>query len=542
MAEHLTLPVREFDDRMYHASRAAYWLQHHSVLGFTTHNPRQVSFPIGGELWFFWPLLFTRGEGAAQLVFGLGFPLCAAGVYWTLREAGASRSAAVLGTATFCFAPMVLFHTRGLRGELWAALYAVGCAFWTLRAARDEAGRTLPYVMAGLCFGLAVGVKVTVLPLALGLAVLGLIVAKRKAAASGAVLAGVVVGLIFGGFVAIVAYNWKTFGHPLGSRDFREVHSADISRTQVRAHAARTMMSFLDPPMTPSPAARDSLTRAGERFASALGADVVLPMEDRPWPGRYAYQVGPFAGGYSIAGVAWITLLIVALVGIAWDVARSWPRVRLSTTSLLVLFAAPALLAPAFAIRWTAGVNRFWLPAYALGVIVFVPMLERYASRRRWVTITCVIALVAMAAPAAYEHFARSRELLTTEWSPVGLDEPFFEPVARIGDDAATILLMSGTDDVRDYPLFAPRRGFVNRVVSWGLGPFDEPRLRQLLTERGVTHVLIYPDAGPTTEPFVKWLTLQPDWQDVPLPYTPGMRLFARQTRPNGPPASLPIR
>ena len=54
------MPIHAFDDRMYRASRVAYWLQHHSVLPWTTHNDRQTAFPFGSELLFFWPVLFTR--------------------------------------------------------------------------------------------------------------------------------------------------------------------------------------------------------------------------------------------------------------------------------------------------------------------------------------------------------------------------------------------------------------------------------------------------------------------------------------------------
>src|SRR5688572_14366780 len=50
-------PVHGFDDRMYRASRAAYWIQHRSLLPWDTANERQVSFAFGSELVFFWPLL-----------------------------------------------------------------------------------------------------------------------------------------------------------------------------------------------------------------------------------------------------------------------------------------------------------------------------------------------------------------------------------------------------------------------------------------------------------------------------------------------------
>jgi hypothetical protein len=547
MAEQFALPVREFDDRMYHGSRAAYWLQHRSVFGYTTHNERQVAFPFGGELWFLWPLLFTRSEAAAQLGFGVALPLCAIGIYWTLREAGASRSAAALGTVAFCFAPMVLYHTRGIRTELWAALYASGCAFWALRAARDD-GRAIDFLLAGACFGLAVNVKATMLPMMLGLAVLPWLARRDKGYAAAAVVAGAVAGLVFSGFVATAAYNWREHGHPLGSRTFQEVHRADVSRTQVRTHAARFLLALLDPPAAPTPAVRDALERTGARLARALRADAPLPHEEKPWPGTYAYRVPAFGGNYSLAGFVWAPLLVVALVLAAWDVARTWPAVRLSPPALAALFAAPALLGAVVMIRWTAGVPRFWVPAYALGVLVFVPMLDRFATGRRWVGAACAVALLLMAAPAAWFHAQWSHANLTTELSPVGLDEPFFEPLAHI-EDGSTILLFAAAD-ARDYPLFAPRRGFANRVIPWGPASLDVARTRRLLQDGGVTHVLVQTDPQPDwsgnatrdVDPIVDWLTRQPDLAEIPLPYTPRVRLFAVRWRRNGPPATGPIR
>ena len=536
-AERFALPVREFDDRMYHGSRAAYWLQHRSVFGFTTHNERQVSFPFGGELWFFWPLLFTRSEMAGQLGFGLSLPLMALGAFWTLREAGASRNAAALGVVTLCFAPMVLYHARGLRTELWAALYATGCAFWAIRALRDAQQRLVPLVLAGLCFALAVNVKATTLPMALGLVVLALI-GPRKPRAFAAVALGVVAGLILSGFVATAAYNWHTFGHPLGSNHFRAVHAADISPSQLRTHAARATLSLVDPPVAPDPLAR-ALESAGASLLKLVYADAPLPREKQSWPGPYVFHVEPFAGNYSLAGLAWVPLLVVALVLVARDVARSWPRVALSSTSMLALLAAPMLLAPVFMLRWTEGVPRFWVPAYALGVLVFVPMLDQWAAPRKWRRVACAVALALMALPAAFAHASRSWGDLQAKFSPVGLEEPFFEPLAHI-DDGSTILL-AGVSDVRDYPLFAPGRGFANRVVSWGSGPFDATRMRTVLDEDRVTHVIVQTEPPVDFAPMVNWLTAEPDFAEITLPYTPRMRLFARRGT-NGPPATTPIR
>src|SRR5688572_6858041 len=84
--EQLFLPVSNIDDRNYRASRAAYWLQHRSILGWQSHNDRQVAFPPGGSLPFFYGILFTRNEAAGLLMTWSAYPPAATGMYFLLRS------------------------------------------------------------------------------------------------------------------------------------------------------------------------------------------------------------------------------------------------------------------------------------------------------------------------------------------------------------------------------------------------------------------------------------------------------------------------
>jgi len=45
-------PLFEGDEKMYHASRVLYWLQHQTVFPYITHNDRQNVFTFGSELFF----------------------------------------------------------------------------------------------------------------------------------------------------------------------------------------------------------------------------------------------------------------------------------------------------------------------------------------------------------------------------------------------------------------------------------------------------------------------------------------------------------
>lgn len=88
----LLVPISGFDDRMYHASRVLYWIQNASALPFTTHNDRQVVFGFGSELFFLWPILFTKTELVGRVVFWLGYPAAALGLYILACELGIGRA------------------------------------------------------------------------------------------------------------------------------------------------------------------------------------------------------------------------------------------------------------------------------------------------------------------------------------------------------------------------------------------------------------------------------------------------------------------
>ncbi|HEY0905791.1 MAG TPA: hypothetical protein VGE17_01205, partial [Methylophilus sp.] len=88
-------PLQNFDDRMYHASRVIYWIQNQSVFPFDTHNIRQTMIPFGSELFFLWPVLFTKTEAMGRIVFWLAFPLAAIGQYYLLRALKLSQTVAL---------------------------------------------------------------------------------------------------------------------------------------------------------------------------------------------------------------------------------------------------------------------------------------------------------------------------------------------------------------------------------------------------------------------------------------------------------------
>jgi hypothetical protein len=321
----------------------------------------------------------------------------------------------------------------------------------------------------------------------------------------------------------------RDFGHPLGSRDFRHVHSAELTSQQVRTHLARSLVVLLEPPVA-SAALEQAWEGFDARLLHALHVDRALPMEDQPWPGRFFPAVKPWAENYSLLGMAAVIAMIICFAA----AIRHRPR---EPVPIIALLALPLLLASMLMVRWMGVIGRFWIAPYALGVVIVVILIASY--RRRAATIVCTFTAAALLAPATFHRVQLFREALTSPINLAELDEPYYEPLAHM-PDGSTILLAAG-QATRDYPLYRPRDGFANHVVSWGTSPFDAARMDVLLRHENPTHVIVEDDRQldfqwhlpVPTPPMVAWLAAHRDFREIPLPYTPHMRLFARRDVPD---------
>jgi hypothetical protein len=128
----IATPIHIGDEKMYHASRVIYWIQHQSTFPYETHNDRQTVFTFGSELFFLWPVLLTRSELIGRMVFWLGFPCAAVGQYFLLRVMKLNRSLALIGVLILISTPIVNRSSVGLKPEMWTvvALLATPTGPW----------------------------------------------------------------------------------------------------------------------------------------------------------------------------------------------------------------------------------------------------------------------------------------------------------------------------------------------------------------------------------------------------------------------------
>jgi hypothetical protein len=532
-------PLSHFDDRMYRASRAAYWLENRSILPWETHNDRQVAFPFGSELMFFWPVLMTRSEAVGRTVFALVAPLCAIGAYLVAREALVSRTAALAGALLLVVTPQVAQTFTGLSPESWLALFALGAAFFALRAARQRGRAARVFVMIGVFVALAMNVKATAIALVPVALVLPWLVARGGGASRWsrmkAIAAGGAVGAALSGITLLLAGNFLREGHPLGPPMMVAVHSADLSPRQVRTHVARFLVAMIDLPVDAGRTVQTRLTESGRAFLATTGADQPITLEKNreQWPGTYSFDAGDGSLRYSTGGMMWVIALAAATAAVIADLFKHRGNARLGSAGVLAWLSLSMLAFTLLTIRWMGQVERFWVAAYALGVPLIVVEVSRVVRRRRWLRYVVTIVLAITAIPTV-RGLARAVATPSADATRL-VDEPFVTTLHHIPPGSRILLVASQA--VRDYPLFAPRRGYANEVHSWGNEPFTPQRLAAVLDEHDITHVVLESDAviAQHWRPYLRtvemtqWLRRRRDWEEVARGQT-SMPLFVRRS------------
>lgn len=516
------------DERMYHASRVIYWLQNQTVFPYVTHNDRQIVFTFGGELFFLWPLLFTKTELIARMIFWLGYPLAIVGLYTLLRVLQAGRIVSALGSLVFAATPIVIRHAVGLKPELWLTLFVIGAVFWVVRACRQSDQRGLSFLGAGLFLALSINLKFTALALLPGVLALPWLMGlpQKKLLSERLIILGFVVGLFFSGLVITVGFNLANYGHILGPQPMRQVHASDLSPIQLYTHAVRLPFLLFELPEAPSPT-REILTNFGQATLHFLRANHPLPLEkEEGWPGLFVYVMPQHANNFSGGGLIWLPVLAIGLIAFIQDLRSSYPHLQLSPLSLLVMLDLLFLFSIIFLVRWMphSGLpERFLVAPYTLGLAISGVILSRFISGHKLAQAITLILVVFTVYPSLQLQMDRIKNIISSPILKEQLDWPFAEALNYIPAQAR--ILFVGSQAVADYPLFAPNNGYANQVFLWGKYPFDSRRMQALIETKQITHVLIENDQIldfhwdppiPTTD-MVAWLAEQPNFNEIKL-------------------------
>ncbi|MFN0131585.1 MAG: hypothetical protein ACKVW3_03485 [Phycisphaerales bacterium] len=523
------VPILGWDERMYNASRPAYWIGYQSVLPSITHNDRQVTFPLGAELWLGWPMMMTRLEWPARLTHWLAHPAGALGVFWLARAIGAPRVFALGGALLFASTPSVMLNAGfAQKQDLWTAVFVIQAAFWVVRAGAHDAARAS--FLAAYAIAFAANVKITALACLPALALLVLLAGSWHAMVRRSISCtlGLLAGLVLSGLVVTVAYNARTYGHPLGNPKLSALGKPDFSLRQTWTHAVRAPLFLFEMPDIPSEPLRRSIERGGKSVIMTLGADRPLRLEeDAVWPGAFAFTAPSTGWRYSLGGTFMLPALTIAAIVALRELRRSWPSPRLSAASWAAGTAIPLFLGLVFMVRWMGGAaERYWIGAYSLAVALISFHAYRFVewreARRALRLALAAAALIWAVYPSIVAH-ARRVDWASSPERAAGADEPFADAIAAMPKGARILAFLSQA--TRDYPLFRPRDGYPNYVASWGKARPDRERLVRLIERHRITHVLfsnqhaigLHWDGGIDIRAAVEWTRSLPGARQVPI-------------------------
>jgi hypothetical protein len=535
LTQYLT-PIVGGDERMYHASRVLYWIQNRSVFPYVTHNDRQNVFSFGSELYFLFPILFTKTEIVGRMMLWLGYPMAVVGLYSLLRELGANMMTSLVSILVFVATPIVIRYSIGLKPEIWLAVFVLGTGFWAVRACKRQDRVGKPLFLTALFSILSVNAKFTALAFLPAVLALPWLIGKGgKALRVRSVLGGIVAGLLLSGLIVTFGFNLTNHGHILGPKAMQEIHSSDISPVQIYTHAVRLPFLLLELPEMPSSIVRGHLGGLGNDIIAFLGADEPLPLEkNEGWPGLYVYAQPEYANKFSLGGIVWLPMLTLGVLRLVRDLIASYPDLRLNLLSVLVTLDLPLLCGDVFLVRWMvhSGVpERFLVAPYALGLAISMVLLRELVAKHKFLRSAAIVLVVYLVYIPLRLQLLDIDSRIVSPIQAEQVDEPFSEAMGYI--PAGSHILFVGSQGTRDYSLFAPRDGYANRVTSWGKLPFDSARMQDLIRDNQITHVLIEDERAVgflwsphiATVEMVTWLANHADFSQVVL-QAKRMRLF----------------
>ncbi len=172
----LATPPTNWDSLTYHLPRAAQWVQH-GGLGYVDAAPTQRInvFPPNAEIAIAYTLALARGDwlvAAPQLLAEL---ILLVTIFGTARRLGFARSSAAFAALLFATFSNIALESVTSQNDLVVASFVAAAAMFIIgREPREQA-------LAGLAIGLALGTKLTAVFALAPIAVLAVLVLRRRA-------------------------------------------------------------------------------------------------------------------------------------------------------------------------------------------------------------------------------------------------------------------------------------------------------------------------------------------------------------------------
>jgi len=213
-------------------ARAAHFLQRNNISYYDAGYVQQLSMQKNSEILMIYALVVSGyNENLTQLIQFIAYWIAAIVVYGISREIGLNRSAGLFAALVFSLLIECIMQSTTVRNDMLITAY-IGSITYALFAFKNSRKRNY-LIMAGMGIGLSLGVKasmVVVFPSLIVIAVTLMFLENHDPFISNlkSIALLIVVSIFFIGIFALPAgylENQRVFGHPLGPKSFRELHS-----------------------------------------------------------------------------------------------------------------------------------------------------------------------------------------------------------------------------------------------------------------------------------------------------------------------------
>jgi hypothetical protein len=444
-----------WDPMAYHLSRAAFWIQNHSVTQFTGGTVRELGYPPNAEILDAWTMLVSGADHLANVVQLVALIGTGVAIYLGARMLRFGRGGSLLAGLLFMSMPIPIMEATTAQNDDLAAFFVTTAAVLGVRGVRDRHWGEIAVGAAAV--GLALGTKGIVVLAGPSLILLLGVAARRARLRPRAIAAGMAMAIA--AFAVLGAYNFvenlrnthDLYGH---AREGTQRTSSFIDNT------VRVDWGYVDMPGINLPWLNTAVQQIGSNFSGLQKNGFAFGVDSEPNDSQSAF--GP------VAPLLLLPVLLAFLLG-----RRAAPDRRVWAGAALLF----GLLFPLSA-DWSPDLIRL----AAIGVALGAPLLAVLA---RWRTLTALAAAAATAVmipcvllnplrpvivpPGAVPAYKQSRDAQYT-YGRADMSGVLQRVDADLGPKAA--LGFAGTGDGWDYPFF---------------GPHLEHRVVRMLDTNGVT-------------------------------------------------------
>ncbi len=234
----------------YHLARVAYYIQHGNLNTFNANYWAQEQLPKNSSILLLYTYLISgRNENMTQAVQYISYWVSILSIYGICRNLKIGKAGCLFSALSFAIMIEMLMEAITAQNDMILAAYT-GCIVYFLISIRNDY-RYRHYIYIGICTGIAIGVKSSfflTIP-SLTLIAITTIVNYREKMVSIKRLILLFCSII--SFTLLFALpsgyyeNSQKYGHPLGEKKIREVHSfAGKSISEILDYGTKNLLRY----------------------------------------------------------------------------------------------------------------------------------------------------------------------------------------------------------------------------------------------------------------------------------------------------------